>query len=70
VRSLLGRATGAVNLNLKEAKRIGHGFRSFANNRLRLLLHAGSLADSSDRKPARPDRFQVGIKQPGHRRLD
>ena len=33
--------TEAVNLLVKQVKRVGHGFRSFANYRLRLLLHCG-----------------------------
>jgi hypothetical protein len=33
--------TEAVNLVIKKVKRVGHGFRSFANYRLRLLLHCG-----------------------------
>jgi hypothetical protein len=33
--------TEAVNLLIKNVKRVGHGFRSFANYRLRLLLHCG-----------------------------
>jgi transposase len=33
--------TEAVNLLIKKVKRIGHGFRNFANYRLRLLLHCG-----------------------------
>jgi transposase len=33
--------TEAVNLLIKKVKRVGHGFRSFANYRLRLLLHCG-----------------------------
>jgi transposase len=31
--------TEAVNLLIKKVKRVGHGFRNFANYRLRLLLH-------------------------------
>jgi hypothetical protein len=31
----------AVNLLVKKVKRAGHGFRNFANYRLRLLLHCG-----------------------------
>jgi transposase len=38
-RRLLQRATEAVNLLIKKVKRVGHGFRNFANYRLRLLLH-------------------------------
>ena len=29
------------NLLIKKVKRVGHGFRNFANYRLRLLLHCG-----------------------------
>jgi hypothetical protein len=30
-----------VNLLIKKIKRLRHGLRSFANHRLRLLLHCG-----------------------------
>jgi transposase len=33
--------TEAMNLLIKRVKRVGHGFRNFANYRLRLLLHCG-----------------------------
>jgi transposase len=33
--------TEALNLLVKKVKRVGHGHRSFANYRLRLLLHCG-----------------------------
>jgi transposase len=33
--------TEAVNLLIKKVKRVGYGFRNFANYRLRLLLHCG-----------------------------
>jgi transposase len=33
--------TEAVNLLIKNVKRVGHGFRNFDNYRLRLLLHCG-----------------------------
>lgn len=33
--------TEAMNLLVKKIKRVGHGFRNFANYRLRLLLHCG-----------------------------
>ena len=33
--------TEAVTLLIKQVKRVGHGFRNFANYRLRLLLHCG-----------------------------
>jgi transposase len=34
-------STEAMNLLIKKVKRVGHGFRNFANYRLRLLLHCG-----------------------------
>lgn len=34
-------ATEGLNLLIKKIKRVGHGFRSFDNYRLRLLLHCG-----------------------------
>ncbi|MGI9157891.1 MAG: ISL3 family transposase, partial [Marmoricola sp.] len=34
--------TDAVNLLIKRIKRVGFGFRNFANYRLRLLLHCGT----------------------------
>ena len=33
--------TETMNLLIKKVKRVGHGFRNFANYRLRLLLHCG-----------------------------
>jgi transposase len=33
--------TEAVNGLIKKVKRVAHGYRNFANNRLRLLLHCG-----------------------------
>jgi transposase len=33
--------TEAINLLIKNVKRVGHGFRNFNNYRLRLLLHCG-----------------------------
>jgi transposase len=33
--------TEAVNLLINKVERVGHGFRNFANYRLRLLLHCG-----------------------------
>ena len=33
--------TEAVNLLIKKVKRVGHGFRTFTNYRLRLLLSCG-----------------------------
>jgi hypothetical protein len=38
------RPTGGLNLLVKKVKRAGHGFRSFANCRLRILLHADGVA--------------------------
>ena len=35
--------TEAMNLLVKKIKRCGHGFRSFANYRLRVLLHCGGI---------------------------
>jgi transposase len=35
--------TEAVNLLIKNVKRVGHGFRNFVNYRLRLLLHCGVI---------------------------
>ena len=36
--------TEGLNLLVKKVKRAGHGFRSFANYRLRILLHAGGVS--------------------------
>jgi transposase len=45
--------TEAINLLIRNVKRVGHGFRNFANYRLRLLLHCGGeVAGSPNRKPA------------------
>ena len=35
--------TEGLNLAVKKVKRCGHGFRSFENYRLRVLLHAGGI---------------------------
>lgn len=35
--------TEGLNLLVKKVKRCGHGFRSFDNYRLRVLLHAGGV---------------------------
>src|SRR5205085_6554663 len=35
--------TEGLNLCVKKVKRCGHGFRSFENYRLRVLLHAGGV---------------------------
>jgi len=42
--------TEAVNLLIKRVKRVGFGFRNFANYRLRLLLHCG-ITWHTDRTP-------------------
>jgi len=38
-------------LLIKKVKRAGHGFRIFANYRLRILLHAGGVRWSARRPP-------------------
>lgn len=45
--------TEGLNLLVKKVKRAGHGFRSFANYRLRILLHAGGVNWPAQR-PAAP----------------
>jgi transposase len=51
--------TEAVNLLIKKVKRVGHGFRNFANYRLRLLLHCGVTWQThrTARLRRRPARF-------------
>ncbi len=44
--------TEGLNLLVKKVKRAGHGFRSFANYRLRILLHAGGVRRPPTRPPA------------------
>ena len=44
--------TEGLNLLIKKVKRAGHGFRSFANYRLRILLHAGGVDWPAQRPPA------------------
>ena len=54
-RHLTGASNGpteGLNLLIKKVKRAGHGFRSFANYRLRILLHAGGVDWPSQRPPA------------------
>ena len=43
--------TEAINGLIKKIKRIGHGYRNFANYRLRLLLHCGVDLAHSSRHP-------------------
>ena len=45
--------TEAVNGLIKKIKRIGHGYRNFANYRLRLLLHCGVDWQTSPATPIR-----------------
>lgn len=45
--------TEGLNLLVKKIKRAGHGFRSFPNYRLRILLHAGGV-DWPSTRPAPP----------------
>lgn len=44
--------TEGLNLLVKKVKRAGHGFRRFANYRLRILLHAGGVDWPATRPPA------------------
>jgi transposase len=44
--------TEGLNFLVKKVKRAGHGFRSFANYRLRILLHAGGVNWPAQRPPA------------------
>ena len=44
--------TEGLNLLVKKVKRAGHGFRSFANYRLRILLHTGGVDWPAQRPPA------------------
>lgn len=44
--------TEGLNLLVKKVKRAGHGFRSFTNYRLRILLHAGGVNWPAQRPPA------------------
>ncbi|MDQ6848598.1 MAG: ISL3 family transposase [Actinomycetota bacterium] len=45
--------TEGLNLCVKKVKRCGHGFRSFQNYRLRVLLHAGGVTWPSRPRPSR-----------------
>jgi len=44
--------TEGLNLLVKKVKRAGHGFRSFVNYRLRILLHVGGVDWPASRPPA------------------
>jgi hypothetical protein len=52
-----------MNLLIKKVKRVGHGFRNFANYRLRLLLHCG-VRWQTHRKTARPLSTLGGVEPP------
>jgi len=45
--------TEAMNALIKKVKRVGHGFRNFANYRLRLLLHCGRTWQTPPTTPIR-----------------
>lgn len=47
------RPTEGLNLVIKKAKRVGHGFREFENYRLRCLLHAGGVTWPNRPSPPR-----------------
>ena len=51
--------TEGLNLCVKKVKRCGHGFRSFENYRLRVLLHAGGVA-----WPKRPRAPRIRTRSP------
>jgi len=53
--------TEGLNLCVKKVKRCGHGFRSFENYRLRVLLHAGGVTWPA--RP-RPPRVRTGTPHP------
>lgn len=52
--------TEGLNLLVKKVKRAGHGFRSFRNYRLRILLHAGGV----DWPAARPSPPRIRTRIP------
>src|ERR671913_977346 len=51
--------TEGLNLCVKKVKRCGHGFRSFENYRLRVLLHAGGIT-----WPKRPQPPRIRTRSP------
>lgn len=51
--------TKGLNLCVKKVKRCSHGFRSFENYRLRVLLHAGGVT-----WPTRPRPPRIGTRAP------
>lgn len=52
--------TEGLNLLVKKVKRAGHGFRSFTNYRLRILLHAGGV----DWPATRPQAPRIRTRSP------
>jgi Transposase len=58
--------TETVDLLIKKVKRVGHGFRNFANYRLRLLLHCGVRWQThrTARLRSRSTRFERRARQP------
>ena len=52
--------TEGLNLLVKKVKRAGHGFRSFTNYRLRILLHAGGC----DWPSVRPSPPRIRTRNP------
>jgi hypothetical protein len=59
----------AVNLLIKKVKRVGHGFRNFANCQLRLLLYCGVRWQTHpDRETARTITTLGGVEPVFHRR--
>jgi transposase len=52
--------TEGLNLLVTKVKRAGHGFRSFTNYRLRILLHAGGV----DWPAARPSPPPIRTRHP------
>ncbi len=62
--------TEGLNLLIKKVKRAGHGFRSFANYRLRILLHAGGVNWPAQRPPAPRSEpaLPTRIRRAGHQR--
>jgi transposase len=51
--------TEDLNLCVKKVKRCGHGFRSFDNYRLRVLLHTGGVT-----WPTRPSPPRIRTRAP------
>jgi hypothetical protein len=56
-----------MNLLIKKVKRVGHGFRSFTNYRLRLLLHCGWHGRLTGPRDCQ-DAHHVSWRRAGYRR--